>query len=93
MSVDFPSSTLPHVLKRRISTELGDGAVRGAMDALAETEVGDAITVKRELGSKIAGLLAVFHRRFRGFVVRARAAFGHAGGGDFRDDVVEVIGR
>ena len=42
--------------------------------------------------SKVADLLAVFHGGFGGFVVGAGAAFGDARGGDFGDDVVDVVG-
>src|SRR5215217_1569621 len=40
--------------------------------------------------SEVSFLLAVFHGGFRALVVGAGAALGLAGGGDLRDDLVEV---
>ena len=40
---------------------------------------------------KVSRFLTVFHRRFARLVIRARAAFGDAGGGDFGDDVVNAV--
>src|SRR6476469_6407277 len=73
MRVDLPSSTLPHVLKRRISTGTFTGLGGGRISSVNILE--------------IAGFLAVFHRGLGGFVVGAGAALGDAGGGAFRDDV------
>jgi len=41
---------------------------------------------------KISGFLAVFHGGLGGFVISAGAAFRHARGGNFADDVIHAVG-
>src|SRR5689334_15368560 len=90
MSVDLPSSTLPQVLKRRMSTT-GTGAREVEEEGLVATT--DMKRVGRALGLEVTGFLPVLHGGLGGLVVGAGAALGHAGGGDLGDDVVDRIGR
>ena len=59
MSVDLPSSTLPQVLKRRISTGRGEAVFKGME------------TAAKNWASKVTGFFAIFHRGLGGLVVGA----------------------
>src|SRR5437879_6298582 len=88
MSVDLPSSTLPQVLKRRMSTGSA-GAALAALTKGADEGEGEASTDILE----ITRLLAVLHGGLGGLVVGAGAALGDACGGDLGNDVVHRGGR
>src|SRR5262245_23319215 len=86
MSVDLPSSTLPQVLKRRMSTGSWAGPAWAAGVEAGDGEVSTDIL-------EIPRLLAVLHGGLGGLVIGAGAALGDAGGGNLGDDVVDGIGR
>src|SRR5688572_31938851 len=91
MSVDLPSSTLPQVLRRRMST-----TGTGAREEERAEEVATTDMKKGWVGGRIleiTGFLAVFHGGLGSLVVGAGAAFGDAGGGDLADDVIDGAGR